>query len=139
MPVMTMPDQRVILPSSLPMPVPIPVGEIQDDPTERRYRHLDRNRRVHIGPSINVVFEDRHTLWFRMQELARYSRTVGRATSKQMEWYKRLMPGNGRLTAAVSVGLPGCRPTSHHSDIRRELWHTCWLWKTSWTVRLLSI
>lgn len=79
-----------------------------DDTVETRYRHLDRHRRVRVGANITVVFEDRHTLWFRMHELNRVSRqaATGRVR-EQMDWYQRLMPGGGRLTAAVTVTTRG--------------------------------
>jgi len=92
------------------------------DPAASGSRHIDRYRRVHIGPAISLVFEDRHTLSFRMQELARFARrTVGPATQKQIEWYRKLMPGDGRLTAAVWVGLPGCRLLAECSTLRRTV------------------
>jgi len=90
--------------------------------TEAGSRHIDRCRRVHIGPAISLVFEDRHTLSFRMQELERFARkSVGRSTQRQIDWYRKLMPGDGRMTAAVWVGLPGCRPTSECATIRRTV------------------
>lgn len=92
------------------------------DPSETGSRHIDRYRRVHLGPAISLVFEDRHTLSFRMQELARFARrTVGPATQRQIDWYRKLMPGDGRLTAAVWVGLPGCRPLTECGTIRRTV------------------
>ena len=92
------------------------------DPSEKGSRHIDRYRRVHVGPAISLVFEDRHTLSFRMQELARFARrTVGPATQRQIDWYRKLMPGDGRLTSAVWVGLPGCRPLAECATIRRTV------------------
>jgi hypothetical protein len=92
------------------------------DPAASGSRHLDRYRRVHVGPAISLVFEDRHTLSFRMQELARFARrAVGPATQRQIEWYRKLMPGGGRLTAAVWVGLPGCRPMAECAALRRNV------------------
>jgi hypothetical protein len=92
------------------------------DPAATGSRHIDRYRRVHIGPAISLVFEDRQTLSFRMQELARFARrAVGPATQRQIEWYRKLMPGDGRLTAAVWVGLPGCRPMAECASLRRTI------------------
>jgi hypothetical protein len=92
------------------------------DPAAAGSRHMDRYRRVHVGPAISLVFEDRHTLSFRMQELTSLARrTVGPATQRQIEWYRKLMPGDGRLTAAVWVGLPGCRPMAECATLRRTV------------------
>lgn len=92
------------------------------DPSASGSRHIDRYRRIHVGPAISLVFEDRHTLSFRMEELARFARkTLGSATQRQIDWYRKLMPGEGRLTAAVWVGLPGCRPIAECATIRRTV------------------
>jgi hypothetical protein len=75
---------------------------------ETRYRHLDRHRRVRVGSAVTVVFEDRDTLWFRIQELAGFARSrPAGSVRKQIDWYHRLMPGNGRLTAAVWIAARG--------------------------------
>src|SRR5262245_24391158 len=37
-------------------------------------RYCDRYRRVRIGPSATLVFENRQTLWFRLQEVVRVAR-----------------------------------------------------------------
>ena len=77
-----------------------------DDTVESSYKHLNRRRRIRLHPAITVVFEDRHTLWFRIQELIRFaqhSRNTG--LRKQFDWYQKLIPGRGRLIAAVSVSV----------------------------------
>jgi hypothetical protein len=77
----------------------------------RRYDHLHRCRRVCVGPALTIVFEDRQTLWFRMQELARVARCSPPGTvQKELEWYAGLLPGPDRLVAAVWVAEPGRRP-----------------------------
>jgi len=92
------------------------------DPAASGSRHMDRYRRVHVGSAISLVFEDRHTLSFRLQELAKFARrTVGPATQRQIDWYRKLMPGDGHLTAAVWVGLPGCRPMAGCATLRRTV------------------
>lgn len=85
-----------------------------------RYAHLDRCRRVRVGPVVTVTFEDRQTLWFRMQELARVARaTAGRAgVQRALDWYTGLLPGAGRLTAAVWVGRDGSRPGRRLAGVR---------------------
>src|SRR4051812_4753161 len=37
-------------------------------------RYLDRYRRVRVGPKLTLVFENRQTLWFRVQEVVRVAR-----------------------------------------------------------------
>ena len=37
-------------------------------------RYIDRYRRVRIGPKLTLIFENRQTLWFRVQEVIRIAR-----------------------------------------------------------------
>lgn len=80
-----------------------------DDTVKARYQHLDLRRRVRVGVNISVVFEDRHTLWFRMRELNGIARAAINQVGPQLHWYQRLMPDRGRLTAAVTVATRGHR------------------------------
>src|SRR4051812_32377967 len=41
---------------------------------EAQGRYLDRYRRVRVGPRVTLLFENRQTLWFRLQELLRVAR-----------------------------------------------------------------
>jgi hypothetical protein len=93
-----------------------------DDSVDRRYQYLDRYRRVRVGPAVTVVFENRQTLWFRMQELAQIARLTdpGRV-QQQLDWYARLLPGGDTLTAAVWVAVPGSRPGRELAALRRAV------------------
>jgi hypothetical protein len=67
-------------------------------------RYLDRYRRVRIGPRLMLVFENRQTLWFRVQELLRVSRLSDPArVSEELALYNRLLPGRGHLQAALLI------------------------------------
>ena len=37
-------------------------------------RYVDRYRRIRIGPKLTLIFENRQTLWFRVQEVIRIAR-----------------------------------------------------------------
>jgi hypothetical protein len=67
-------------------------------------RYLDRYRRVRIGPRAALLFENRQTLWFRVQEVLRVARLVepGRV-QRELALYNRLLPGRDRLQAALIV------------------------------------
>ena len=58
----TVPQADVFAPDDFPA--------LQDASVDRRYRYLDRCRRVRVGPAVTVVFENTQTMWFRVQELA---------------------------------------------------------------------
>jgi hypothetical protein len=70
-------------------------------------RYLDRYRRVRVGPSLTLLFENRQTLWFRVQELLRVARLADPlAVQQELDWYNRLLPGRDRLQAALVIDVP---------------------------------
>lgn len=75
---------------------------------ETAHRHLSARRRVPLGAGVSVVFEDRQTVWFRVQELSRYARAADRpGVRRELAWYQRLMPAGGRVRAAVWLNARG--------------------------------
>ena len=41
---------------------------------EAHGRYLDRYRRLRVGPRVTLLFENRQTIWFRLQEVLRIAR-----------------------------------------------------------------
>jgi hypothetical protein len=73
-------------------------------------RYLDRYRRVRVGPLLTLVFENRQTLWFRLQEVLRVARLADPVRVKQeLELYNRLLPGRDRLQAALLIRVDESR------------------------------
>src|SRR6266851_891631 len=69
-------------------------------------RYLDRYRRVRIGPRVTLLFENRQTLWFRVQELLRITRLADPARVQQeLDLYNRLLPGRDELQAALVLSV----------------------------------
>lgn len=67
-------------------------------------RYLDRYRRVRIGPRLTLVFENRQTLWFRLQEVLRIARLAEpERVQEELNLYNRLLPGRGQLQAALLI------------------------------------
>ncbi len=67
-------------------------------------RYLDRYRRVRIGPRLTLVFENRQTLLYRVQELLRVARLADPLRVQQeLNWYNRLLPGRDTLQAALFI------------------------------------
>jgi hypothetical protein len=67
-------------------------------------RYLDRYRRVRIGPEVTLLFENRQTLWFRVQEILRISRlSEPTVIQQELDVYNRLLPGRNRLQAALII------------------------------------
>jgi hypothetical protein len=69
-------------------------------------RYLDRYRRVRIGPRLTLLFENRQTLWYRVQELLRVARLADPTKVQQeLDLYNRLLPGRDRLQAALLIDV----------------------------------
>jgi hypothetical protein len=67
---------------------------------------LKRRRRVGVGPLITAVFENRDTVRFQIQEMARAERMMSDAAIQgELDVYNPLIPGPGELTATVFVEL----------------------------------
>src|SRR5262249_61529269 len=69
-----------------------------------RRASLALSRRARIGPHVTLVFENRQTLWFRVQEVLRVARLgePGRVR-QELELYNRLLPGRDLLQAALLI------------------------------------
>lgn len=101
---------------------PDPFADPEDAAVSRRYEYLARCRRVLVGPAVTFVFENRQTLWFRFQELARVARlTEPGQVQHELDWYSQLLPDGVGLQAAVWVAEPGRRPSKALEAVRRAL------------------
>jgi hypothetical protein len=79
-------------------------------------RYLDHYRRVRIGPKLQLVFENRQTLWFRIQELLRVARLAEpERVQQELDLYNRLLPGQDCLQAALLIDI------SQESRLTEEL------------------
>ena len=69
-------------------------------------RYLDRYRRVRIGPRLTLIFENRQTLWFRVQEIIRIARLAEpEEVQLELNLYNRLLPNRQRLQAALLIEI----------------------------------
>jgi hypothetical protein len=69
-------------------------------------RYIDRYRRIRIGPKLTLVFENRQTLWFRVQEVIRVARLAdAREVQLELNLYNRLLPGRNLLQAALLIEI----------------------------------
>jgi hypothetical protein len=67
-------------------------------------RYLDRYRRVRLGPRVTLLFENRQTLWFRVQEVLRIARLTEPALVRdELALFNRLLPRKDQLQAALLV------------------------------------
>ncbi len=72
----------------------------------RRIIELKRNRRITVGDRITLVFENRETLFFQIQEMLRVERIVDPEKIKnELETYNQLMPSAGELSATLFIEI----------------------------------
>jgi hypothetical protein len=91
---------------------------------EAHSRYLDRYRRVRIGSRVTLLFENRQTLWFRLQEVLRVARLSEPAQVQQeLDLYNRLLPRRNRLQAALLLKVDETRMSEELAawqDLRGE-------------------
>jgi len=67
---------------------------------------LKRRRRVHLGTVVTVVFENRDTMRFQVQEMARVERILtDEGIQEELDVYNPLIPEPGQLCATLFLEL----------------------------------
>ncbi len=73
-------------------------------------RYVDRYRRIRIGPKLTLVFENRQTLWFRVQEVMRIARlATDNEVQAELSLYNRLLPTRNLFQAALLIDIDATR------------------------------
>lgn len=63
---------------------------------------LKNKRRIHIGPNITLLLENRQTMIYQIQEMMRVERIVEEdAIQHEIETYNELVPGPGEIKATL--------------------------------------
>jgi Protein of unknown function (DUF3501) len=67
---------------------------------------LKKLRRVAVGPVVSLVFENRDTVRFQIQEMARAERLLSdEAVQLELDTYNPLIPERGQLSASLFIEL----------------------------------
>ncbi len=67
---------------------------------------LKKRRRVHVGPIVSLVFENRDTIRFQIQEMARVEKLFSdEAIEGELRAYNPLIPEPGSLSATLFIEL----------------------------------
>lgn len=67
---------------------------------------LKKRRRVHVGPVATLVFENRDTIRFQIQEMARVEKLItDEAIQGELDTYNELIPEAGQLCATLFLEL----------------------------------
>jgi hypothetical protein len=66
-----------------------------------------KQRRVAVGPQVSLVFEDRETLRYQIQEMTRVERTTNpEKVQIELDVYNELVPGENELSATLFIEIP---------------------------------
>lgn len=93
---------------------PLVIDDIQDLRTYERGREayrsriieLKRRRRVGVGPFVTLVFENRETVLFQVQEMARAEKMMSdEQVQGELNIYNALLPSPGELSATLFIEL----------------------------------
>lgn len=80
--------------------------ERQREAFRARIIELKRRRRISIGPVITMVFENRETLLFQIQEMVRVEHIVEPTKIQdELDLYNQLMPEAGQLSATLLIEI----------------------------------
>jgi Protein of unknown function (DUF3501) len=90
-------------------------GEIKDlvayekarEVMRTRVIEVKKHRRVAVGPNLSLLFENRDTVLFQIQEMVRAERIVddGRI-QEEVDVYNALVPDGGELSATLFIEIP---------------------------------
>jgi hypothetical protein len=68
---------------------------------------VKRHRRVAVGPNLTLLFENRETVLFQIQEMVRTERIVVDAkVQEEIDAYTPLVPTEGELSATLFIEIP---------------------------------
>ena len=80
--------------------------ELERPAFRRSIIDLKRHRRVSLGDFISVVFENRETMRFQVQEMMRAERTVlEERIQEELDTYNQLVPGPNQLKATLLIEI----------------------------------
>ncbi len=93
---------------------PLTIDDIVDQRAYERERQdfrshvmaLKRRRRVGVGPHVTLVFENRDTIRFQIQEMARVEKIItDESIQMELDVYNPLIPAPGQISATLFVEL----------------------------------
>lgn len=74
------------------------------DERRRRVIELKRRRRVHVGPNVSLVFENRDTMASQVEEMCRAEKLTEPAKiQEELDVYNAVLPDDGQLAATLFV------------------------------------
>jgi hypothetical protein len=97
--------------------IPLAEYEQQRDAFRRRIIDVKRRRRISIGPLVTMVFENRDTLQFQVQEMVRAERILDPVkVQDELDVYNALLPQSGELSATLLIEITEADRMQHWLD-----------------------
>lgn len=94
---------NALLPNDI---IPYADYERQREGYRARIIELKKRRRISVGPLITLVFENRETLLFQIQEMVRVEQIFDPAkVQEELDVYNALLPGPGELSATLLIEI----------------------------------
>jgi len=91
--------------------------ERQRDAFRSRIIELKRRRRIAVGPLITLIFENRETLQFQVQEMIRVERILDPAkVQDELDVYNALLPTSAELSATLLIEITDEAMIKHWLD-----------------------
>jgi Protein of unknown function (DUF3501) len=89
----------------------LPVYEGVREQFRREVIAAKQHRRVHVGPVMTLIFENRLTVKFQVQEILRAERvTAPQAVADELEGFNSMLPARDELSATLMIELTGSEP-----------------------------
>lgn len=86
--------------------IPSAEYERQREGFRARIIELKQRRRISVGPLVTLVFENRETLLFQIQEMIRVEQIVEPAkVQEELDVYNALLPAAGELSATLLIEI----------------------------------
>jgi hypothetical protein len=96
--------------------LPYEAYERSRDSFRKRIINLKQRRRLSVGDTITLVFENRDTIQFQIQEMIRTERIVDPdKVQEELDVYNALLPGDGELSATLFIEI------TESDQIQRDL------------------
>lgn len=84
----------------------IPEYEREREAYRTRIIALKQRRRISVGPAVTLVFENRDTLRFQIQEMVRVEQiTAPEKIQEELDVYNALLPKRGELSATLLIEI----------------------------------
>jgi hypothetical protein len=104
--------------------IPADDYELQREEFRSRIIALKQRRRMSVGPLITLVFENRETLKFQIQEMIRVERIFDPVkVQEELDVYNALLPSDGELSATLLIEITGESRMKHWLDTFMGLDH----------------